>query len=756
MRGKRTRSKGDRKESPGSADPGAPSRERKLPCLRRWLTRLLVVILAPTLFLAIAEAGLRLFGYGYDTSYFIEGHEPGTYLSNPSFGQRFFGKEISRHPIPTVLCSRKPENTYRIFVFGGSAAQGVPNFAFSFARILEAMLNDRCAPTRFEVINTGMTAINSHVVLPIAKDCAGFNGDFFVVYLGNNEVVGPYGAGTVFKGFNPSIATIRASIWLRSTRVGQLLADTIRAVGGKDPAREKTWRGMEMFLDNQVSADDPRLRSVYAHFRANLEGICGAARDAGAKVILSTVATNLKDCPPFASLHRAGLSPTEKARWQKLYEEGAVLERAGDYARAIDYYLAAAKIDAQFARVHFDLGRCYLAQKQFDRARQHFIRARDLDTLRFRADTRINQVIREVGGNREAQGIYLVDAAGVAAAGPWAPSGIPGEEILYEHVHLNFTGNYVVAAALFDTVVRLLPQTARGGSDGNLPPPDVDRCVQLLMFTPADCCADILTMARLMSRPPFRKEQFARALEAHKKLDASLTPDVLARIIDKYAEAVRNRPDDMLMRYNFAKWLLELGKYPAGVRELRWLLQRYPYSFDWRHALGKALAAQGDFDGAVDQYETAASMRPADPKVRCGLARALYRSGQVRRAVKEYCSALDLSPDMQSAVTSLAWIYATHPDDQIRDGTRALMLAHRASRAGDKTAEVLDTLGAAYAENGQFEKAVNTAREAGALAEAVGKTDLAKQIGTRLRLYLANKPYRTSRTAHGRDARATP
>ena len=271
-----------RKESAKSAEAGPPAGGHRGRRLRKWAARLLALILAPVLFLLLLELGLRLFGYGHPTGYFIKAEEGEAYLSNPRFAWRFVGPELNQPPIPTVISARKPAGTYRIFVFGGSAAEGTPNWCFSFARILQAMLNERYAPARFEVINTGMTAINSHVVLPIARDCAEFDGDLYVVYMGNNEVVGPYGAGTVIKGFNPSLGAIRASIRLRSTRVGQLLGNTVKAFGLAGAGQKKTWGGMGMFLENRVAADDPRLASVYDNFRANLSDICRAARAAGA------------------------------------------------------------------------------------------------------------------------------------------------------------------------------------------------------------------------------------------------------------------------------------------------------------------------------------------------------------------------------------------------------------------------------------------------------------------------------------------
>ena len=84
------------------------------------------------------------------------------------------------------------------------------------------MLENEYPHTDFEVINVAMTAINSHAVYQIAKSCARFEPDLMVVYLGNNEVVGPYGAGTIFSPLSPNLAMIRANAAISSMKTGPL------------------------------------------------------------------------------------------------------------------------------------------------------------------------------------------------------------------------------------------------------------------------------------------------------------------------------------------------------------------------------------------------------------------------------------------------------------------------------------------------------------------------------------------------------
>jgi hypothetical protein len=195
------------------------------------------------------------------------------FANNDKFPWRFFPRAISRDFDPFIFPAEKPERTYRIFIIGGSAAQGVPDGAFCFGRILGVMLREKFPGLEFEVINTALTAVNSHVAVPLARECLRHQADLIIIYMGHNEVVGPYGPGTVFNPFFSSLGLIRFNMALKTLRLGQLLGGLFQPSGsGKNNLR--VWRGMEMFLQKQVPADDPRLPSVYQHFRDNLSPPC--------------------------------------------------------------------------------------------------------------------------------------------------------------------------------------------------------------------------------------------------------------------------------------------------------------------------------------------------------------------------------------------------------------------------------------------------------------------------------------------------
>ena len=118
-----------------------------------------------------------------------------------------------------------------------------------------------------------MTAINSHAIREIARDSQSRSGDIWLIYAGNNEVVGPFGAGTVFTKPGMSLASIRAKLALDKLRTGQLLSSM-----GRSQNRQSEWLGMEMFEGQRLEHSDPRLRTVYDHFEANLSDIIGFGR----------------------------------------------------------------------------------------------------------------------------------------------------------------------------------------------------------------------------------------------------------------------------------------------------------------------------------------------------------------------------------------------------------------------------------------------------------------------------------------------
>ena len=298
--------------------------------------------------LALLEALLRAAGFGHPTSFFVHRQLGGkaVLVENGWFGLRFFPPALARSPHPVVMQAEKPPGLYRVFLFGESAALGDPRPAFGVGRYLETLLRERFPNLKFEVVCVAMTAINSHAILPIARECAGYQGDLWIVYMGNNEFLGPFGGSTVFGAQAPPNSWVRGYLALQRTRVGQWLVTSARRLGWSQTT-PANWGGMKMFLDQQLPPGDPRKERIYANFRQNLEDIIQAGQRARVPIILSSIACNLKDCAPFGSLHTPTLDRSRLGQWEGLYHAGVTNAGHEDIAKSIQNLEAGDKAQPQ-------------------------------------------------------------------------------------------------------------------------------------------------------------------------------------------------------------------------------------------------------------------------------------------------------------------------------------------------------------------------------------------------------------------------
>ena len=120
-----------------------PGEGRRRGRRRTWIYKILALTVVPTVLLLSLEDGLRLFGYGYPTHFFIPAPNGKGSVVNRKFGWRFFPRSVSRKPPPLHLTAKKPSHSYRIFVLGSSAALGDPAPEAGFARILEVLLEEQ-------------------------------------------------------------------------------------------------------------------------------------------------------------------------------------------------------------------------------------------------------------------------------------------------------------------------------------------------------------------------------------------------------------------------------------------------------------------------------------------------------------------------------------------------------------------------------------------------------------------------------------
>jgi tetratricopeptide (TPR) repeat protein len=620
--------------------------------------RLFAMIFVPLLVLGGIELGLRLGGYGYDTGFFrgiqINGHK--FYVPNEKFSYRFFPPAIARTALPIRFAAEKATNSFRIFLFGESAANGDPDSTYAVGRYLEVLVRERYPGTDFQVVCVAMTAIDSSTILPIARECARHQGDLWLIYMGNNEMVGPFGAETNYGLRAPSLGVIRTILAIKTTRIWELFDALIRRLSS-NASTPKKWGGMEMFMNNRLGYDDPARLRAYANFKGNLEDILRTAHKADVPVILSTMAVNLKDCAPFASIHAVGLDKNRESAWNKIYEEGVDLETVGSYREALALYQKAAKIDPQFADLQFRMGRCDLALTNDNQARRDFELARDYDALDFRADTRINSAIKETASGHVGQGVLLLDAADALAQS--SPDKIPGLEFFYEHVHLNFAGNYLLALNFAEQVKKILPNSITVRDKGSWASADLcDRRLAVTVWDRQRVWQPILS--RIMS-PPFTGQfNHTASLKTYEtKLDEAKsrmniqTPEQARQM---YEQALTLAPDDYFLHGNFERFLEAGGYLAQAIAEAKRCCELVPQLPGGYYYAGTLLVREGRITEAAEYFSRAIGIRSDYAEAQNGMGEILANQQKTTEAIDWFKRAIRANPNYVETYLNLGFL----------------------------------------------------------------------------------------------------
>lgn len=574
--------------------------------------------LAGVLLLAL-ELALHLGGAGFSPRFFVRG-EDGHLHANPHFGRLFFPERLVREGVAVRLADPKPTETFRLFVLGESAAMGFPSPRFGFPRVLEIILREGFPGKNIEVLNVAMAGINSHAVRRIAKECAQLEPDAFVIYLGNNEVVGPFGPGTVFGGATTSLAQARASMALRTSKTGQLLDGLLDQLAGRDETR---WGGMAMFAEQRVPQDHAAMPSVYANFRTNLREILDLTAEK--PTILCTVAVNLEDFPPLAG---------EEAR--RVYAEAEAATSRGDDKEA----------------------------------RALFSRARDLDALRFRADSTINRIVREESVRPK---VTLVDAEETFAAGSHARR---DAELFWEHVHLDFPGNYLLAESV---AAALAPAMTSFFGTAPLAFSNAETVARKIGYTASEQLYAANDIARMLAELPFTtqpgNEGRRRALaERAAQLNAAWQAADLATLEAELTAEVARYPADPWQRVALATVLDARGNRTAALEQKRSIARLIPYDVTALSNLGRAEMAAGNNPAAKESLKRAAKLDPYLAKPVIDLAACAMRENQPREAAQILEHFLRRDPGHVDVLLALAQIalHENRPHDAKQYLTKAL------------------------------------------------------------------------------------
>ena len=416
----------------------------------RWLKRLLSVVLAPALFLALLEGVLalcgvsapRYAGVGDAGRYWIPCNEEG----HPAGFTRVLSRLYRRFPEPLPLfLEHKPPTGFRVFVLGESAVKGDPYEIGCFTDWLRLRLTAMLPDRAVEVVNAGNPAWQATDVRLLLQESLAYEPDLLVWMVGNNEFV-PH-----------NVLTLRAEL---TTPVRHAL------VGGLSRLRSVNWISRWLptlrhddrpLLDRQLGAEEPcfgpELPLLKQRFREATSGAVADARAAGVPIVLCTLPRNLRDWPPSVSYFSDELTqqPELRMRWDAAYARGLAALQSGGFRVALADFAAASAADTTPAKLHFARGRAFMGLGLVEPARVEFSQALAQDGRPMRAQDWVEQAVRDVAA---ATGAPLVDLdAGFDAA---SEGGVSGSDLLCDNCHPNLEGHELIATMILGVLEQQL------------------------------------------------------------------------------------------------------------------------------------------------------------------------------------------------------------------------------------------------------------------------------------------------------------
>lgn len=366
----------------------------------------IITLLFPFLLLGLIELFLRMGGYNEEAqSLFVEVPDQTEYLvTNSEFVPRYFPLFRPQVAVSPFM-KEKEEDTFRVFVMGGSSTQGFPyNFYYSFAEQLEQKLLLNTLGVRVEVINLGMTAVNSYVIRDLSTRVIDYKPDAIIIYAGHNEYYGSFGAGTTQFGLINNIALKRMVLSLKNLRLYQFLEDLFRApnTGKKN---ERTLMA-SVIKESEIELGGEVFQSGIEQYEQNMSDVLELFNSKKVPVYIGTVASNLKDQPPLS----------EDSIASEKYNNGQNLYEANDYNAALEM----------------------------------FIEAKEKDGIRFRAPNEINFIIQELAADHKATVVDVEEMLRNNSA-----SGIEDESLFVDHLHPTSEGHKLMANLFFEHLLGL-------------------------------------------------------------------------------------------------------------------------------------------------------------------------------------------------------------------------------------------------------------------------------------------------------------
>lgn len=385
----------------------------------------LLAALLPVVFLSLIELSLWIADAYPQPSLFIQVEESGKAFTqiNSRVGERYFNKNTIPVPslYPQKFSTQKHPETLRVFCLGGSTTEGFPyEMTVPFPQQLALMLKSDYPDQDFEVINMGMSAINSFTVVDWIPDILRQDPDLILLYMGHDEFYGAYGTGsTISLGHDGRV--IRLVLKLKKFRLVQMISSMLGGFTDPTPTGANPTL-MEKVVNEKFIESNSILRiKTRQNFADNLDVILSSCQAAGVPVILSNLVSNIKDQIPLDVTSNPQQTSTKAL---KLYLKGQHEFEQGDTTTAFI----------------------------------SFTRAKNNDQVPFRGNDYLNEILH-VRASRF--GLAIIDMK--SAFRHASPAGIPGKGLFYDHLHPNPPGYLLMAKQFHKAIAQtnLLPAISK-------------------------------------------------------------------------------------------------------------------------------------------------------------------------------------------------------------------------------------------------------------------------------------------------------
>ncbi|MBQ1782748.1 MAG: tetratricopeptide repeat protein [Gammaproteobacteria bacterium] len=574
----------------------------------RVLFPVITAVVVPLLILALLELLLRLVGFGASQPLFVDAKGmPGYLQANLAVIERYFpAGSAPKVSIDTIYFRQQKEpGTLRVVVQGGSSAAGYPYGRWAgLAGMLQDRLENDLNERPIEVITTAMSAVNSYTLLDFADEITAIEPDAVLIYAGHNEFVGVMGVGSALAGDNSRGAKL-LMLKLRHLRLYQAWQRLLAPV---TVAPQEGARGTLMAraaAQQKIPYQSDIYQQGLAQFEGNMDLLLAHYARAGIPVLISTLASNEHDQPPFV-----GEPQIADKQWQPLWNDYRGALEAGDWAQGRAALEALLALD-DAANIWYALGQLEWQAGAHDAARTAFVAARDRDQLRFRASAEVNQLIRTLATAHQAT---LVD--GEAALRGACPHNIIDNSVMLEHLHPNGWGYFLLADAFYQALQQH-PQL--GGWQQLI---TRDQAWQEKPLTAVDDIIADYKIRVLKADYPFTKVK--------RDIPFPTPTNVVEQIAAQYQ---MGKLDWFKSQQSLLGHYRSSGDSLNALRSARLLAQAFPSQFGPNFATGALLLSRQDGRRAVRYLERALTSDPRNPEAWKALIFAHAQQGNKQLAI---------------------------------------------------------------------------------------------------------------------------